>query len=71
MNVTVSVFSVKSKAFEFGNVLAPHPKSGGPGSRERTKSFRLTNMVVDEDSTDVRFKVKVTAHSVSTGQLLV
>ncbi|XP_078326818.1 uncharacterized protein LOC111123425 isoform X3 [Crassostrea virginica] len=49
---------VKSKAFEFGNVLAPHPKSGGPGSRERTKSFRLTNMVVDEDSTDVRFKEK-------------
>ena len=53
-------FSVKSKAFDFGNVFdikGPHPKSGGPGSRERTKSFRLSNMVVDEDSTDVRFKV--------------
>nr|XP_034302375.1 uncharacterized protein LOC105345155 isoform X9 [Crassostrea gigas] len=49
---------VKSKAFEFGNVFSPHPKSGGPGSRERTKSFRLSNMVVDEDSTDVRFKEK-------------
>ncbi|XP_061169585.1 uncharacterized protein LOC133178950 isoform X2 [Saccostrea echinata] len=52
---------VKSKAFEFGNVFdvrGPHPKSGGPGSRERTKSFRLSNMVVDEDSTDVRFKEK-------------
>lgn len=53
------LLAVKSKAFEFGNVFAPHPKSGGPGSRERTKSFRLSNMVVDEDSTDVRFKVKV------------
>ncbi|XP_065932009.1 uncharacterized protein [Magallana gigas] len=49
---------VKSKAFEFGNVFSPQPKSGGPGSRERTKSFRLSNMVVDEDSTDVRFKEK-------------
>ncbi|XP_062602981.1 uncharacterized protein LOC134264735 isoform X3 [Saccostrea cucullata] len=52
---------VKSKAFDFGNVFdikGPHPKSGGPGSRERTKSFRLSNMVVDEDSTDVRFKEK-------------
>jgi hypothetical protein len=57
------IITVKSKAFEFGNVFdmrGPHPKSGGPGDRERTKSFRLTNMVVDEDSTDVRVKVKVT-----------
>lgn len=55
---TPTKYELKSKAFEFGNVFSPQPKSGGPGSRERTKSFRLSNMVVDEDSTDVRFKEK-------------
>jgi len=31
-------------------------KSGGTQSREKSKSFRLTHMVVDEHSTDVTYK---------------
>lgn len=54
---------MKSKKFEFNKFdfdMGPPDrlKSGGrETSRERSKSFRLTNMVVDEDSTDIRFKV--------------
>lgn len=62
-------YELKSKKFEFGSrndLEAGTPdstrgvrrqtKSGRAQSRERSKSFKLTNMVVDEDSTDVRYK---------------
>ncbi|XP_069108579.1 uncharacterized protein [Argopecten irradians] len=60
-------YELKSKKLEFGSrndLETPDSmrgvrkltKSGGAQSRERSKSFKLTNMVVDEDSTNVRFK---------------
>ncbi|XP_021354118.1 uncharacterized protein LOC110450754 isoform X2 [Mizuhopecten yessoensis] len=58
-------YELKSKKFEFRNDLETPDSmrgvrrltnSGGAQSRERSKSFKLTNMVVDEDSTDVRYK---------------
>ncbi|XP_060065610.1 uncharacterized protein LOC132545945 [Ylistrum balloti] len=60
-------YELKSKKLEFGSRndletpdsmrgMRKMTKSGGAQSRERSKSFKLTNMVVDEDSTNVRFK---------------
>jgi hypothetical protein len=57
-------FVVKSKKFDLHRVDldmgTPERmrRSVGTRSRERTKSFRLTNMVVDEQSTNVTFKVR-------------
>ena len=59
---TTPKYELKSKKFDLHRVDldmgTPERmrRSVGTRSRERTKSFRLTNMVVDEQSTNVTFK---------------